>query len=255
MASETSQFEDPDLKEAILRVRGGHRARPELVDRVKQALAAATESPGNGSAPASTSAAPLRLVGGAPAHTGSRVWVIGRRLAVAASILVAFGLGMVVQQVRHEAHEREEYLEANQGLFRDMIAVHSGNDAGGGAQPLPTGETLAALRDQASAKLGRFVPMADLAARGWALKEAYVREFHAFPAASFVFTRDGRKITLLSLPAHLYAFARDGESYETVVDGYPIAGFIGRGGVHCVVGDRGTPLSDVTSLTTALQKS
>src|SRR4051812_34212580 len=161
MGSETSQFEDPDLKAAILRVRGGHRARPELVDRVKNALAA-TENGANGSPLSVAAPATQRRV-----STPSRGWVIGRRFAVAASILVAFGLGMIVQQVRHEAHEREEYLAANQGLFRDMIAVHSGNDAGGGAQPLPTGESLATLRDQASAKLGRFVPMADLAARGW----------------------------------------------------------------------------------------
>jgi hypothetical protein len=244
MAGEPIQFDDPQLKGAIQRVRGGHVARPELVDRVKQSLAAAMAE---AHAPAPL---PIRPVG------PSRGWAIGRRLAIAASILVAFGLGMVFQQVRHEAIEREEYVEANRGLFREMIAAHTGADAAtAGAQPLPVGESPVSLRDQAAAKLGRFVPLADLAAQGWSLQSAALRQFHASPAASFVFARGGRKITVLSLPSNLYAFAREGQTYETVVDGYPISGFIARGGVHCVVGDASTPLSDVASISELLQRS
>lgn len=245
MAGELTQFEDPQLKAAIQRVRGGHTARPELVDRVRHGLAAAmAESEQKVAAPI-----PIR-------PTISRRWVIGRRLAIAASVLLAFGLGMVFQQVRHEAHEREEYVEANRDLFREMVAAHTGADAATASlQPLPAGDSPASLRDQAAAKLGRFVPVADLAAQGWSLQSAALRQFHASPAASFVFARGGRKITLLSLPSSLYAFAREGQSYETVMDGHPISGFIARGGVHCVIGDASTPLSDVKSVSELLQRS
>jgi hypothetical protein len=252
MADDLVQFDDPDLKAAIVRVRGGHTARPELVDRVRQSLATAMGEPGNGSGHAPPDASPMRIPHAGP----STRWRMIRRLAVAASILLAFGLGMVFQQVRHEAAEREEYLAANHGLFRDMIAVHTGADsASANPQPFAAGASVATLRDQASAKLARYVPLPDLASQGWTLKEAAVRQFHSLPAASFVFTRGNRTITLLSLPAQLYAFAHEGETYETVIDGSPIAGFISRGGVHCVVGDAGTPLSDVTSITDALRRS
>jgi len=253
MADEPVQFDDPHLKAAIVRVRGSHTARPELVDRVRQSLAVAMEQSENGSAQAQTDPSPPMRI--APTGPSPR-WRMIRRLAVAASILVAFGMGMIFQQVRHEAAEREEYLAANQGLFRDMIAVHTGSDSGGAtAQPFAAGASVATLRDQASARLARYVPLPDLASQGWTLKEGAVRQFHSWPAASFVFTRGNRTITLLSLPAHLYAFAREGETYETVVDGCPIAGFISRGGVHCVVGDAGTPLSDVTAITDVLRRS
>src|SRR3954447_5080031 len=170
MADEPVQFEDPDLKAAIVRLRGGHTARPELVERVRQSLATAMEQPENGLAHTQPdpSPAPMRI---APAGPSPR-WRMIRRLAVAASILVAFGLGMIFQQVRHEAAERKEYLAANQGLFRDMIAVHTGADSAGAiAQPFAAGASVATLRDQASAKLARYVPLPDLASQGWTLKE------------------------------------------------------------------------------------
>jgi hypothetical protein len=176
---------------------------------------------------------------------------------VAAAIVVAFGLGMHVQHVRHEAEERAEYLELNRGLFREMIAAHTGADADtAAAQPLPAAGGPASIRDRAAAKLARFVPSPDLAAQGWALESAALRQFHAAPAASFAFARpgDGRRVTVLSMPASLYAFARDGETYDTVIDGHPISGFIGGGGVHCVIGDASTPPADATALRVALQQ-
>jgi hypothetical protein len=245
MAGELTQFDDPQLKAALQRVRGSHKARPELVDSVRQGLAAAmAETDEKVPAPI-----PIR-----PAV--SRGWVFGRRLAIAASILLAFGLGMAFQQVRHEAHEREEYVEANRDLFREMVAAHTGADAAtASAQPLNAGESPASLRDQAVAKLGRFVPLADLAAQGWSLRSAALRQFHASPAASFVFARGGRQITVLSLPSNLYAFAREGQTYETTMDGHPISGFVAKGGVHCVIGDASAPLSDVTSVSELLRQS
>ena len=256
MSDELTQFDDPALREAIRRVRGAHVARPELVDRVRERLTAELAgSEGQGAGPASGAAtAPAAQ---RPAAWLSRGWVIARRLAVAAAIVLAFGLGMRFEHVRHEAEERVEYLEMNRGLFLEMIAAHTGADADtAAARPLAVAGGPAPVRERAAAELARFVPLPDLAAQGWTLQSAALRQFHAAPAASFVFTRpgDGRKVTLLSMPATVYAFARDGATYDTVVDGHPISGFIRGGGVHCVIGDRSTPQSDATALRVALQQ-
>jgi hypothetical protein len=243
MSKDPVTFDDPALKAAIQRLRGGHTARPELVNRVRESL--------HDAVPEQDVPAPIPLRPGVT----SRSRVLGRRLAVAAAIALAFGLGMVFQHARHEAEEREEYVQANQGLFREMVAAHSGADAAAAdVQPLPADGGAAPLRDRVAAKLGRFVPLPDLAAQGWQLKSAALRQFHGAPAASFVFGRGGRRLTVLSLPSSLYAFAREGQTYQTVTDGHPISGFIAGGGVHCVVGDASTPLSDVTSASAALRR-
>ena len=251
MADELTQFDDPLLRDAIRRVRGAHVARSELVERVRERLMAEL-SGADGPAPHGATPA---LAGRPPAARG-RAWFIGRWLAVAAAIVLAFVLGMQVERVQHEAHERVEYLEMNRELFREMIAAHTGADADTAKpEPLAVAGGPASAREQAAAKLSRFVPLPDLAAQGWKLESAALRQFHASPIASFVFARPGGgKVTLLSMPANLYAFARDGETYETTVDGHPIAGFIRGGGVHCVVGDASTPLSDVAALNDALRK-
>jgi len=46
MQEEMTEFDDPQLKAAIARLRGGHVARTELVDRVRQSLAEAVEADG-----------------------------------------------------------------------------------------------------------------------------------------------------------------------------------------------------------------
>src|SRR5687767_8885886 len=130
MSQDPVIFDDPRLKAAIRRARGSHAARPELVSRVRERLAAAmAEEDASAQAPARDN---LRI-------GPSRRWVIVRRLAIAALILLAFGAGIVFEQVRHEAVEREEYVAANQGLFREMIAAHTGADAAvANLRPLPT---------------------------------------------------------------------------------------------------------------------
>src|SRR4051812_35662555 len=109
MDDDSIQFDDPNLKAAIARVRGGHTARPDLVDRVRNSLAE-----GNGDA------GPVRRIEVKP--RGPML----RRLAIAASIVAAFALGVVTHSVVHKYIEAREYLEANDKLFRGMIAAHQG---------------------------------------------------------------------------------------------------------------------------------
>jgi len=113
----------------------------------------------------------------------------------------------------------------------------------------------AQLRQQLAERLGHEVPLPDLTSGGWVLKEAAVVQVQALPAARCVFSRGGLTLTLFSLPSPAFAGAEDGGTYQTFVDGYPLAGFIRGGGVHCVVGDANTPLSDVTPITDHLRRS
>jgi hypothetical protein len=176
-----------------------------------------------------------------------------RHLAVAASVVVAFLLGALTHSVAHKYAEAQEYLEANQNLFRGMIAAHEGKFARPEAMgPL---DDAVRLRQRLSERLAHEVPLPDLSAQGWALREAEVVQVQALPAARCVFSRGGSTLTLLSLPSAAFAGAEEGGAYQTVVDGHPLAGFIHGGGVHCVVGDANTPLSDVTPVTDHLRGS
>jgi hypothetical protein len=241
MDEKSIQFDDPDLKAAIARIRGGHTASQDLIDRVRHSIAEAT----NGQARQSM----------ASARTGWRISArpMMRRFAVAASIVAAFGLGVLTHRVVHKYGEAQEYIEANDGLFRAMIAAHQGTFT----RPEAFGPVSdpALLRQQLADRLAHEVPLPDLSAQGWALREAAVVQVGALPAARCVFARGGSTLTLLSLPSAAFASAEDGETYQTVVDGHPLAGFIRGGGVHCVVGDANTPLGDVTPLTDHLRRS
>ena len=234
MHEELTEFDDPQLKAAIVRLRGGHVARPDLVDRVRQSLDEAVEADGR----------PLQMPG--PHST------VARRLAVAASIVLAFGLGAIAHRAWHKAVERREYLEANEGLFRGMIAVR--NDQTAGRQGFGSLNDPRKLRDLVAARLEHEVPLPDLSSQGWSLERAELVSVRALPAARFLFTRGTASLTLFSLPSGAFAGAEDDTSYQTVVDGHPIAGFVRGGGVHCVVGDANTPLSDITPLTDQLRR-
>jgi hypothetical protein len=177
-----------------------------------------------------------------------------RRLAVAASILAAFALGVVTHSVVHKYVEAREYLEANEKLFRGMIAAHQGQ-LDGPPERFGSLNDPARLRQLLANRLAHEVPLPDLSGQGWVLREAAVVQLQALPAARCVFSRGGSTLTLFSLPSGAFAGAEEGGTYKTVVDGHPLAGFIRGGGVHCVVGDANTPLADVTPLTDQLRRS
>jgi len=235
------QFDDPHLKAAIARVRGGHKARQDLVDKVRQSLAEAMD--------------------GEARHEGTvarSAWRIGprpmlRRFAVAASVAAAFVLGVLTHRAAHKYAEAQEYLEANNGLFRAMIAAHQGTFSRPEAFG-PVGDP-AVVRQRLAERLEHEVPLPDLSAQGWTLRDVAVVQVQALPAARCVFARGGSTLTLLSLPSAAFAGAEDGDTYQTVVDGHPLAGFIRGGGVHCVVGDANTPLGDITPITDHLRRS
>jgi len=254
MTQENVPFDDPGLKAAIRRLRGGHTASPELAKQVAAALVAvpdtdiAARADGSPDPDAAEAPTPLR-----PAQ-----WWL-RRLAVAASVILFVGAVSAFLKVRHDRHEAEEYLEANAGLLREMAAAHvSGMPSGTRVQVLSTPEGSVAVRDRAAGQLARYVPTPDLSESGWALSSAVVAPFGsaAAPAGRFEFTAaNSRRLTLFSLPSAAFTGAEEGAAYETTVQGCPIAGFVSHGGIHCLVGDPGASLSEVVALRNRLRRS
>jgi anti-sigma factor RsiW len=260
MTQENVPFDDPGLKAAIRRLRGGHAASPELAQRVAAALAAAPDAdslPDDNSPPHTDSPPdPDATEAPTPLRPAQR-WV--RRLAVAASVLLFVGAVGALLKVRHDRHEAEEYLGANAGLLREMAEAHAaGMPSGPAVQVLSAADGSAAVRDRAAGRLSRYVPLPDLSPYGWTLSAAAVTPFgsSAAPAGRFEFTGAGsRRLTLLSLPATAFTGAEEGAEYQTTIQGCPIAGFVSQRGIHCIVGDPGTSVADVVALRDRLRRS
>jgi hypothetical protein len=140
-----------------------------------------------------------------------------------------------------------------------MADAHAGGMSPGPAvKALSPAEGSAAVRDRAAGQLSRYVPLPDLSTDGWRLTSAAVAPLgsSATPAGRFEFSGAGsRRLTLLSLPAAAFTGAEEGAAYETTVQGCPIAGFVAHGGIHCLVGDPGTSLSEVVTLRDRLRRS
>jgi anti-sigma factor RsiW len=227
--------DDAELRRAIKRVRGGHVADEALRSRIAQSLAAE-------SAPAPT--------------TSSRQMSFWRRwaprIAIAACLLFAGG---VLEHIRHKAEERSTYATANDALMKAMVDAHRRPGDVVDYYQVDPFRPAAQIRDQLKARLKRQTPLPDLRSAGWKLEAADVESLNGAVTARLGFAKGDRNATLFSLPQFAFIGAEEGESYDVMIDGYPISGYITRDGVHCIVGDPDVPLSEVTALRKTLQKS
>jgi hypothetical protein len=181
---------------------------------------------------------------------------IGPWLALAATIAICLGTGMVVLHYRQLQEQREIYA-ANDELLDAMIDVQQDNAAGksiGASLPAPLSDPVA-LSSAAGRELGRKVPVVDFKPQGWKLESASFCEVHKLASVQFHFTRNGGKqhMTVLSMPASAWANAKDGSHYELTADGHPIAGFIRSGSLNCVVGDTALSSGDAVILRDAMR--
>ena len=232
--------DDPELRRAIKRVRGGHVADDALRSRIQQALESA--------APAAAAPAPAAAV--TQHRSFWQRWA--PRLAIAACLLIAGG---ALEHVRHKAAERTEYAAANDTLLMAMVNAHMKPGDAADIQPIDASRHATVLRDDLNRRLKRQTPTPDLRAAGWNLRAADIESLNGAVAARFAFANGSRSATLFSLPQFAFIGAEDGESYDVVVNGHPISGYITRDGVHCIVGDAGVPLSEITALRRALQRA
>jgi hypothetical protein len=99
------------------------------------------------------------------------------------------------------------------------------------------------------------LPAPDLKPQGWTLESAEVAPFHHMLAGRCDFVHDKRHATLLSMPPFAFMGARDGFTYDVIVDHHPISGFVTSSGVYCIVGDADAPLDQIVALRKALHKS
>jgi hypothetical protein len=179
----------------------------------------------------------------APRPTSAWRWAA--RVAIAACLVLA---GVMGEHIRHKAQERREYVESNQPLFVAMVAEHEAIPASA-----ITSDAAAAQRDL-SQQLARAVPLPDLSAMNWNLQAASVRTLSGAVAGrcDFISTRGGRA-TLLSLPQFAMRGAEEGFTYDTVVAGHPISGYVTADGVNCIIGDAGASPAEITALRQHLQ--
>lgn len=246
MRAPPEQFDDPGLKAAIKTIEGGHKARPDLRDLVTKRLAELRQSQGSSEpseeAPGEQVSPPIRL----PNHNSFR---IGRWLAMAAAVLICIGGTWGYHHWRRIQEEREEYA-MNDELLDAMIDVHKSGVAGEADYK----SLVASLTDSASLsadaqqKLGRPVPVMNLASAGWKLDAASFCDVDHSQSVRFHFTRGNQSITVLSMPASAYANGAEGKEYDLVADGHPIAGYIKSGSLNCVVGDEGFSRAEAVAL-------
>jgi hypothetical protein len=229
MERESKDFQDPDLKAALQRLRGGHRAPAELVACVRRQLE-------------EEAARPAR-------RPSRRIWLW--RGGIAACLALGIGTAAFLK-IRHDRHEQEEYLEANRPLFSEMAAIADRAMTPEEMRPGWVAGDPAAAPAKGSQELGRWIPSASVT--GWTLGRAGVCRFGAGVAGRFELSRGADGMTLFSLPISVAQHAEDGEAYEITIGDRAIAGFISRGGLHCVVGGHGMSLAEVVSVRDKLRK-
>jgi anti-sigma factor RsiW len=110
-----------------------------------------------------------------------------------------------------------------------------------------------AVQAELSRRLGRAVPLPELSASGWQLKDAALVSIRSHPAARFDFDNAGRRITLFSVPIKAFHKADENDTYDVMSAGHAISGYVAKGGVHCLVGDAGMPIEQITELRKKLQ--
>jgi hypothetical protein len=172
-------------------------------------------------------------------------------MAVAAVFILAIG-GVAVQMYRHHlAEEREEYLAANQSLFNAMVAVQTRGEV---FEPLrATPGSPAALAQDLQTRLGRSVPVVDLADSGWTLRSVGISQIASHKAAHWQWVRGPQTLAVFSLPASAASGTEELDHYELVQEGHPLAGYVKDGSLNCVVADPSVSLEEAIRLANSLR--
>ena len=251
MSTEELNFEDPELKAAVVRARGGHVASPALRDKVMRRLADvrtelnATPAGSNGN-PINPSSTPTMRIAGteadAPSATSqklkpsTRPWFLSPTFLAAAAMLIICigGASMYIRHLRHEAAEREEYVEMNRPLLLAMIDSHDNRgSADPNPQPVTDTNDPRALATEMSKRLGRGVPSISLP--GWKIENISIVKMNSADAGRWQMTKDGKHVTVLSLPATAFKIEEEYEDYDLRLNDHAIAGFLRQGSINCVV--------------------
>jgi hypothetical protein len=210
MAELDEDFDDPQLKGAIRGAMGRPSAPPALRARIAAALDAE-----DAAAPAGAKRV--------------RNWRLYRYAAVAAVLLIGLSLGYVWYFRTPQPAAPDWFIDAMVSLNDDPAQV---NDP----QIAPPGADLKAVRETLSQKLKHPV-LAASPGEGWQFTGATVAEIRGTPAAHLMFKRGDDTLSVYSISAERMYMggSPNGARYQLTKDGHPIAGFVYKGAVHCVV--------------------
>jgi hypothetical protein len=242
MSEETTQFDDPALKAALKRAAGDSRASDALRRRVER-LAAETRDE-IVSAPSVVARIDRRP---------NRPW---RRYVVAAVVLMTAGLvSLVVHRNKLAEEHRQKVLARNYEALDPMAEGHGEWTLPDDAEMVDWSPSPESLAIELSQKLGRPIPVVNLEKQGWQLSDTSVHKIDGRMAARLRFTRgDKERLTVFSLPAGAVVDAEEGSDYAYLIDNHPIAGFVRKGSVNCVVLDEGVDLEEAVRLREVIRK-
>lgn len=154
----------------------------------------------------------------------------------AAAAVLVLGLGSMGYQI-YLANRAPTYTAqyvVPPSLYKGMTQTHDERVAGS-AMPADTATDLASAKGL-SDTVKRPVFVAQLTSNGWAFAGGGVRDVGPHSAAQLFFTKGKASISVFSLPASAVPQAKDDVTYDTVFNGHPIAGFVHKGGLYCIVG-------------------
>jgi hypothetical protein len=234
-----SSFDDPVLKAALKRAVGSEAAPAALRGRVEQALHA-------------EAMAPLKR---AAAHRPAG-WRNNPLVGLAAAAMLIIGVGLIYTNMMRTDDGRMKELPAQMAL--DMAAAHDRALANAALHELKAPkDDLSAVRGELKEKLEHPVLVASLGS-DWDFQGARVATVGTTPASELVFKsrKTGDTVSVFSIPGRAYYATEEGLEYEQTADGHPIAGFVRKGIVHCLVGSKGSKIDedDLAKIRNQIQK-
>ena len=237
--TDPNSFHDPELKLALRRVWTAETAPATLRERV-QAM-------GIGAARARAAD-----VMPAPAR-GRRAWAWPLRYprpvyGLAAVVTTVIGFAIAYQLDQPPAWRSASSVSMVSANFPDVVPASVARglvDVHARCQDKPNHESfsdiprddLMALRGRLQAQLGFPVLAAPLddGPERWDFRGAALCPIGKAPAAHLVFARKGQAVSIFSLPRWSCPDAHDGQMCEDLDPSHPLAVFVGRRGVHCVI--------------------
>ena len=246
---QVQSFDDPALKAALRRALDQERAPADLRDRIRAMAASAA-------APAAETVPYMRAAGAGDEAAADAPIPMFRRGPVfkfAAAAVLVLGLGSMGYQI-YLANRPPPYTAVAQyavppSLYKGMTQTHDERVAGSATPPDTTTDLAAAKGLSGAVKRPVFV--AQLTSNGWKFEGGGVRDVGPHSAAQLFFTKGNASISVFSLPASAVPQAKDDVTYDTVFNGHPIAGFVHKGGLYCIVGsstDDSLKLDEVKAL-------
>lgn len=225
MSEQPPSFDDPALRDALRRQWPDEPATVMTRARIQGLFRAGGDE---------------RAAGVAARPAGRSV---GRWVGLAASLLLTAGLLGILAYWGYEAYEQWEYVEANRGRFSEMAAVHASAGDAPADFDTPTAAAKAAGR-----------PVATLAAdvAGWRVDSVGTATVSGERIVRVTYATDGRRVSVLSLPATALVDAHDGFAYTVDADRHTLVGAVRGDSVFCVIADPGIPPADVERLAAGL---